>query len=74
MNRWAIHPFRFTEKSWVIKQYKDLEIEELLNITRSCEGEFENLTYETYTPGQYVPTCGKCFWCKEREWAIEYNK
>jgi 7-cyano-7-deazaguanine synthase in queuosine biosynthesis len=74
MGGWAIHPFRFIEKSWVVKQYKDLGIEELLNITRSCEGEFENLTYKTYTPGQYVPVCGECFWCKEREWAIEYNK
>jgi hypothetical protein len=73
MGIWALHPFRFTEKSWVIKQYKNLDINDLLDITRSCEGEFENLNYETYTPGQYVPTCGECFWCKEREWAIKQN-
>ena len=74
MNRYACHPFRFTEKSWVIKQYKNLGIDSLLSITRSCEGEFENINYQTYTPGQYVPICGTCFWCKEREWAIEQSK
>lgn len=74
MNLWAIHPFRFTEKSWVVKQYKRLEIEELFEITRSCEGEFQDINYITYQHGQYVPLCGKCFWCKEREWAIEQNK
>jgi hypothetical protein len=73
MGRWALHPFRFTEKSWVIKQYTNFNITDLLNITRSCEGEFENINYETYTPGQYVPVCGTCFWCKEREWAINKN-
>lgn len=74
MNRWVCHPFRFIEKSWIIKQYKELKIESLLDKTRSCEGEFGKLNYKSYTPGQYVPTCNKCFWCKEREWAIEQNK
>jgi hypothetical protein len=74
MDKWALHPFRFVEKDWIIKQYKRLGIEDLLNKTRSCEGEFDNLNYQTYTPGQYVPVCGECFWCKEREWAIEQNK
>lgn len=70
----VMHPFRFIEKSWVIKQYKRLHLMELLNITRSCEGEFEGLDYKSYEPGQYVPLCNECFWCKEREWAIEQNK
>lgn len=70
MNFWAIHPFRFVDKSWVIKQYRRLNITKLLDHTRSCEGEIENINYQTYTPGQYVPICGKCFWCKEREWAM----
>jgi hypothetical protein len=74
MNRVASHPFRFVDKSWVLKQYKRLGIEELFERTRSCEGEFENINYQTYTPGQYVPVCGECFWCKEREWAIESTK
>ena len=70
MNVWAIHPFRFVDKSWVIKQYKRLGIWNLLELTRSCEGEFDNINYQTYTPGQHVPVCGECFWCKEREWAL----
>jgi 7-cyano-7-deazaguanine synthase in queuosine biosynthesis len=74
MERWAIHPFRFVEKDWVIKQYKRLDIMDLFNITRSCEGEFEGIDYKTYKTGQHVPICGECFWCKEREWAIEQSK
>lgn len=65
------HPFVYTTKDWIIKQYYDNNIEDLLNLTRSCEGEFAGLDYTTYTPRQIVPTCGECFWCKEREWAIE---
>jgi len=70
MDVWAIHPFRFTEKSWVIKQYREMGLMDLFELTRSCEGEFEGIDYKTYKPGQYVPVCGECFWCKEREWAL----
>ena len=73
MGAFAIHPFRFVEKSWIVKQYKRLKIENLFHITRSCEGEFEGLDYTNYVPGRHVPTCGECFWCKERAWAIEQN-
>jgi len=74
MDRWAVHPFRFVEKDWVVKQYKRLDITDLFEITRSCEGEFDGIDYKTYNPGQHVPVCGECFWCKEREWAIEQSK
>jgi hypothetical protein len=70
----VLHPFRFIDKSEVIKKYKELDLIDLLNITRSCEGEFKGIDYTSYQPGQEVPTCGECFWCKEREWAIEQNK
>lgn len=65
------HPFVYTKKDWIIQQYYDHKILDLLSITRSCEGEFDNLDYTTYIPRQEVPECGDCFWCKEREWAIE---
>jgi len=72
------HPFVHIMKDWIIKQYYNLKIEGLLALTRSCEGDkidyphiFNDLDYTTYTPGQIVPTCGECFWCKEREWGIE---
>jgi hypothetical protein len=75
MDRWAIHPFRFVEKDWIYKQYKDLDLLWLWDCTRSCEGTFEGIDYINYDPIKtMVPTCGKCFWCKEREWAIEQNK
>jgi hypothetical protein len=64
------HPFVHTTKDWIIKQYYSLNITNLLSITRSCEGEFENLNYTNYIPYQSVPTCGKCFWCLEREWGM----
>jgi hypothetical protein len=64
------HPFVYTKKDWILKQYYKNDIEDLLNLTRSCEGEFEDLDYTTYTPGQYVPTCNECFWCKERAWGL----
>ena len=66
----VLHPFVHTAKDEIIKAYYENNIEDLLDLTRSCEGEFEGLDYTTYKRGQYVPTCGKCFWCKEREWAI----
>ena len=70
----ASHPFRFVDKAWVINKYKELGIMDLFNLTRSCEGTFDNITYETYNTEQDVPECGECFWCKEREWAIESSK
>ena len=68
------HPFRFIDKAWVLTQYRRLSIMDLFNITRSCEGEFADINYKSYTPGQFVPTCEQCFWCKERAWAIEQTK
>lgn len=68
------HPFRFTDKSEIVKMYKDLGIMELFEITRSCEGEIKGIDYTNYIFGQAVPVCGECFWCKERAWAIEQNK
>jgi hypothetical protein len=70
----VLHPFRFIDKSEIVKKYKELNLMDLFEITRSCEGEFDGIDYTTYTLGQYVPVCGNCFWCKEREWAIEQSK
>lgn len=81
MNTLICHPFIHTRKDWIIQQYFDYNLQELLNLTRSCEGDkidypdvFGDLDYETYVPGQYVPECGQCFWCKEREWAFDKCK
>lgn len=74
MEKTVCHPFRFIDKSWVVKQYKKLNLMQLFDLTRSCEGEFKGIDYTTYKPGQDVPICGECFWCKERAWAIEQTK
>lgn len=74
MGRYAAHPFRFISKDEIIKEYKNQDISELFELTRSCEGIFKDIDYRNYKPYQYVPTCGICFWCKEREWAIGQNK
>lgn len=58
-------PFAMVDKRFVIDQYKSYNIlEELLPLTRSCEGDInitENFTKE----------CGVCWWCNERKWALE---
>ncbi len=71
MGRHVHHPFRFIDKSWVISQYKKRNLEKLLNITRSCEGTFDNLNYLNYKRSSYVPLCNNCFWCRERSWALK---
>ena len=73
MGKWAVHPFRFVDKAAIIKKYLELDLMDLFSITRSCEGEFKDINYTNYTPGQYVPVCYECFWCKEREWALKAN-
>jgi hypothetical protein len=74
MGKMVYHPFRFFDKGVILKEYKNRNLLDLFNITRSCEGEFKNITYENYQQGQYVPICENCFWCKEREWALEKIK
>lgn len=76
MGRVSCHPFRFVQKDWIYRQYLTFDLLDLYNITRSCEGDteqfpeiFNGLNYETFTPGQFVPVCGQCFWCLERHWA-----
>lgn len=71
MGRLAIHPFRFVTKDWIVKQYQEQNRTELFNLTRSCEGKIKDIDYTTYKPNQEVPICGECFWCKERQWALE---
>jgi hypothetical protein len=67
------NPFLYTEKDWIVKQYIRNNILDLFNITRSCEGDFKDLNYANYVPDQFVPECGECFWCQERNWAWKKN-
>jgi hypothetical protein len=74
------HPFRFVDKSWIVRQYHKQNKLDLYNSTRSCEGDLGNkdikavvLNLESYDPAVHtidkLPKCGECWWCKEREWA-----
>lgn len=68
------NPFRYSTKRDIVLLYRKLNIMDIFEITRSCEGEFEEINYKNYTPGQYVPVCNKCFWCLERKWGIDASK
>jgi len=52
----TLRPFYNIDKSVVIALYHSMCIEELLDVSFSCEVS--------------DPACGKCWWCEEREWAI----
>lgn len=71
------HPFRFVDKSWIIAQYYKYKIVDLLEMTRSCEGDVTHKNikevvpnFKSYSPDSKVPECGTCFWCLERNWAL----
>jgi hypothetical protein len=72
------HPFKYNTKKWTMTQYKKHSLEDLLAITRSCEGDnnsypeiFKGLDYKNYNNNSTVPECGKCFWCQERTWGLK---
>jgi hypothetical protein len=71
------HPFRFVNKAWIIAQYYYYGLTDLLETTRSCEGDVTHKVikqvvsnYKEYSPGIKVPECNTCFWCLERNWAF----
>lgn len=70
------HPFKLTTKDWILRQYRRMSLGSLLATTRSCEASITDTTIElyvpdldSYKPGQYIPVCGACWWCRERKWA-----
>lgn len=50
-------PFKNVDKRFMLQCYKDFGLKELFDMTQSC----------THPAGN----CGKCWWCKEREWASQ---
>lgn len=64
--RWM--PVMNVDKRLVAYLYKHFDmLDDLLPFTRSCEQHSED---NTDTPSWMVTHCGKCWWCKEREWAF----
>ena len=78
------HPWKLVTKDFVLNEYIRRDWLDLLNITRSCEGD-KNLfaefkDYTEYNHGESaLLTCqdltddaeNGCFWCAERAWAWE---
>jgi hypothetical protein len=68
-------PFEFIQKNWVMAQYKNFGLEDLLQLTRSCEGSSRALNAIhgqgnwTTRGSDYV--CGYCFFCQERQWGTD---
>ena len=71
-NERLANPLAYTNKAWVIKQYKDNNILDLLYVTRSCEGYIFNRDPAEWD-GTRQEDCGECFWCLERHWAMDEN-
>lgn len=69
---YVIRPMIAVEKDWVIRQYKINGWNDLLKVTRSCEGNIEKFykgwRFKADSP---PPECGECYWCAERKWAID---
>lgn len=65
------NPLMYINKAWVIKQYKDYDILDLLYVTRSCECYLDD---DEHWDGKRPDDCGECFWCYERHWAMDENK
>lgn len=58
-------PFTNVDKRMVAHLYKELDAEDLLDKTRSCEA-----IPNEYDPNFEFEPCGKCWWCCERKWAF----
>lgn len=69
------NPFIYVDKSWVIKQYKNNNLIDLLNITRSCESYIKNIDYTNWDGNvDTLQDCNtECYWCEERNWALKQN-
>lgn len=77
VNSTFVHPFKFVKKDWIVAQYHILNILDLYNLTRSCEGDINHHEevanvcghFKDYKPGMTIPECKQCWWCDERDWA-----
>lgn len=71
----VINPFTFVQKDWIMAQYENYKLQDLLELTRSCEADTRVLGEMWLTiEDQQPPACGSCFFCKERQWGINNSK
>jgi len=52
----SLAPLKAVDKRFILQCYKDFGLTELFDMTQSC----------THPKGN----CGRCWWCKERAWAV----
>ena len=72
VNATVINPFALVQKDWVMAQYENFKLQELLDLTRSCEADTKVLgEMWLYIEDEQPPACGYCFFCKERQWGID---
>ena len=50
-------PFVDVDKRFIIQCYTDFNVQDLLELTNSCT--------------RAIGNCGECWWCQERNWAIQ---
>ena len=71
VNATSINPFSLVTKDWIMAQYENYELQDLLTLTRSCEADTRVLGEMWLTVDDVQPPqCGQCFFCKERKWGI----
>ncbi len=60
----TFRPFAQTDKRTILKLYKELNIMSLFEKTWSCEGTVDSTK-------NFAEPCQQCWWCQERQWALE---
>ena len=72
VNATVINPFALVQKDWVMAQYKNFGLQDLLDLTRSCEADTKVLgEMWMHIEDEQPPACGYCFFCKERQWGTD---
>lgn len=72
ISKTEIDPFALITKEWIVAQYYNYQILDLFDLTRSCDSDANTIGKDTLlTPDVVPPPCGVCFFCKERQWAID---
>ena len=51
-------------------QYINYGLNDLLALTRSCEGSIVEFGEEYLHNNDYPPECGTCFFCEEKTWGF----
>lgn len=70
----SVNPFGLLRKNYTMAQYINYDLDELLQLTRSCEGDAQLFGDEYRHNGKYPPECGFCFFCEEKHWGLENSK